>query len=288
MRSTQQGQWRNLFFGPGTAYPVTDITGVDDMAPIRTSDLDRPQMDGTWTGTDQVDARTIVMSLGIQGSSPIDLEAKRKAILYQMSPSRRTTERLILTDGRQVYGKLRRSAMPSDMGADWRLGEIHLEFYCPDPKVYTGDLQSVTLIAGAGRLTGRTYKRGYTLTSGAPNYVAPKGWQYPPASQVVSEGQLTNTGNVAAPCDCILQGVLLNPRIEVVGISQFQLTVSLGPSDVLQVTRDFHLLLNGVERRDLLGPGAQWPAIPPGTWTIRLFAQSGTGNCRVTTQSANL
>jgi hypothetical protein len=288
MRSTQQGQWRELFFGPGTAYPVTDITGIDDMAPIRASDLDRPQMDGTWTGTDQVDARTIVMSLGIQGSSPTDLEAKRRAILFQMSPSRRNTERLVLTDGRQVYAKLRRSAMPSDMGSDWRLGEIHLEFYCPDPKVYTGDLQSVTLIAGAGRLTGRTYKRGYTLASGAPNYVDPKGWRYPPASQMVSEARLTNNGNVNAPCECVMQGVLLNPRVEVVGISQFQLTVSLGPNDVLRITPDYHLLLNGVERRDLLGPGAQWPAIPPGTWTVRLFAQAGTGTCRVTTQSAYL
>lgn len=288
MRSTQQGQWRNFFFGPGTRYPVTEVTGIDDMAPIRTADIDRPQMDGDWSGTDQVDARTIVLSLGIQGDDAADLEARRKAILYQMSPSRRDTERLVLTDGRQVYAKLRRSAMPSDMSADWRLGELHLEFYCPDPKVYTGDVQAVTLIAGAGRLTGRTYPRGYTAASGAPNYIAPNGWTYPPASQVVSQAQLTNTGNIDAPCDCTLQGVLQNPRIEVVGVSQFPLTVTLGATDVLKVTRDYHLILNGVERRDLLGVGADWPAIPPGTWTIRLFAQSGSGTCQVVTQSANL
>jgi len=288
MRSTQQGQWRQFFFGPGTAYPVTDIIGIDDMAPSRPSDVRRPQMDGAWSGTDQVDPRTIVMSLGIQGIDAADLEAKRKAALFVLGPSRRDTERLVLTDGRQVYGKLRRSAMPSDMGFDWRLGEIHLEFYCPDPKVYNGDIQTVTLIAGAGRLTGRTYVRGYTLASGAPNYVAPKGWTYPAASQIVSEARLTNSGNVDAPCDCVLQGILQNPRIEVVGISQFPLTVTLGSTDVLQVTRDYHILLNGVERRDLLGIGAEWPVIPPGTWTVRLFAQSGGGNCQITTQSANL
>jgi len=48
------------------------------------------------------------------------------------------------------------------------------------------------------------------------------------------------------------------------------------------------VILNGVERRDLIGVGAQWPVIPPGTWTIRLFAQSGNGTCLATTQSALL
>jgi hypothetical protein len=258
------------------------------MPDIRNADIARPQTDGDWTGTDQVAPRTVVMTLGIQGTGPTDLEAKRKAAMFQLSPSRTVTERLVLTDGRQVYGKLRRYVMPTDMGADWRLGEIHLEFYCPDPRVYTGDNQATTLIAGAGRLTGRTFPRGYTLASGAPNYTAPKGWTYPPASQVISEARLTNTGNVPAPCDCLLRGVLQNPRIEVVGVSQFPLVVSLGATDILQVTRDYHLLLNGVERRDLLGVGAEWPAIPPGTWTIRLFAQSGSGSCDILMQSANL
>jgi hypothetical protein len=288
MRSTQTGQWRDLVFGPGTDYPVTEIIGVDDMAEIRTADIPRPQSDGDWSGTDQVAPRVVIMTLGIRGTSGPDLEAKRKAAMFELSPSRRNTERLVLTDGRQVYAKLRRYAMPTDMGNDWRIGELHLEFYCPDPRVYTGDLQAKTLIAGAGRLSGRTYKRGYTAASGAPNYVAPAGWQYPPASQVVSEAQFTNTGNVPAPLDCLLRGVLLNPRIEVVGVSQFPLTVSLGATDQLRITHDYHLLLNGVERRDLLGIGAVWPAVPPGTWTVRLFAQSGSGTADILMQSANL
>lgn len=258
------------------------------MPEIRTADIARPQTDGDWSGTDQVAPRTVVMTLGIRGTSPTDLEAKRKAAMFQLSPSRTITERLVLTDGRQVWGKLRRYAMPTDMGNDWRIGELVMEFYCPDPRVYTGDSQATTLIAGAGRLTGRTYPRGYTLASGAPNFVSPKGWTYPPASQVVSEARLTNTGNVAAPVDCLLRGVLLNPRVEVVGVTQFPLTVSLGASDQLAITRDYHILLNGVERRDLMGVGAQWPAVPPGTWTIRLFAQSGSGTCDVLMQSANL
>jgi hypothetical protein len=288
MRSTQQGQWRQFFFGPGTSYPVTEIDGIDGLPPIQSADVDRPQIDGAWTGADQVSPRVIQLSLGIQGTDPADLEAKRKAALFVLGPSRKATERLVLTDGRTVYGKLRKSSMPSDMGFDWRLGEIHLEFYCPDPKVYTGDYQSATLIAGGARLTGRTYKRGYTAASGAPNYVAPKGWQYPPTSQIVSQAQMTNTGNVPAPVNCVLTGILLNPAIEVVGQTLFPINVSLGPTDVLQVTRDYHVILNGVERRDLIGIGAQWPVIPPGTWTIRLFAQSGNGTCFVDTQSATL
>ncbi len=288
MRSTQQGQFRQLFYGPGTAYPVMDIVGIDALADIRNVDIDRPQTDGDWSGTDQVNARTIVMSLGIQGTDPVDLEARRQAALFQLGPSRKDPERLVLTDGRQVYAKLRKSAMPSEMGYDWRLGEIHLEFYCPDPRVYTGDIQTVTLLGGAARLSGRTYVRGYTLASGAPNYTAPKGWTYPATSQIVSQALMRNTGNTAAPCDCSLIGPLTNPRIEVVGYSQFPLNVSLSTSDTLLVTRDYHVILNGVERRDLLGVGAQWPAIPPGGGTIRLFAQSGNGTATITTQSANL
>lgn len=288
MRSTQAGSWRGFSFGPGTAYPVTDIQGIDGLAGIRNVDIHRPQQDGDWSGTDQVDARTVVLSLGIQGTDPADLEAKRKAALFQLGPSRSDPERLVLTDGRQIYGKLRKSDMPTEMGYDWRLGEIHLQFYCPDPRVYTGDIQTVTLTAGGARLTGRTYVRGYTAASGAPNYVAPKGWTYPPASQIISQAQMFNTGNTAAPCDCSLIGPLQNPRIEVVGYSQFPLIVSLSVTDTLLVTKDYHVLLNGVERRDLLGVGAQWPAIPPGSATIRLFAQSGNGTATITTQSANL
>jgi hypothetical protein len=288
MRSTQQGQWRQFFFGPGTAYPVTAIEGIDALSGIRTVDIDRPQQDGNWTGTDQVDARTIILSLGIQGTDPADLEQKRRDALFQLGPSRNDPERLVLTDGRQVYGKLRKSAMPTDMESDWRLGEIHLQFYCPDPRVYTGDIQTVTLLSGGTRLTGRTYKRGYTLASGAPNFTTPKGWTYPATSQQISAALMRNTGNASAPCDCMLYGPLLNPRIEVVGYTQFPLVVSLSASDVLQVTRDYHVILNGVERRDLLGVGAQWPAIPPGGATIRLFATSGAGNAVITTQSANL
>jgi hypothetical protein len=288
MRSTQTGQWRELFYGPGTDYPLSEIVGIDDMPEIRTSDIPRPQADGDWSGTDQVAPRVIIMTLGIRGRDGPDLEAKRQAAMFRLSPSRRTTERLVLTDGRQVYAKLRRYSMPTDMGNDWRIGELHLEFYCPDPRVYTGDNQAVTLIAGGARLTGRTYVRGYTAASNAPNYVAPKGWQYPPTSQIVSEARLTNRGNVPAPLDITMHGVLLNPRIEIVGISQFPLIVSLGAGDVLQATRDYHLLLNGVERRDLLGTGAVWPAVPPGTWTVRLFAQAGNGTAEVFMQSANL
>jgi hypothetical protein len=259
MRSTQPGQWRSLIFGPGTAYPVTEIDGIDALPDIEAADVDRPQIDGAWTGTDQVSPRVITLSLG-----------------------------LVLTDGRIVYGKLRRSSMPSDMGNDWRLGDIHLQFWCPDPRVYTGLPQSAVLVAGGARLTGRTYKRGYTLASGAPNYVAPKGWQYPPASQMVGQASMVNYGNVGAPVDCQLSGPLLNPAIEVVGHTLFPINVSLGSTDVLLVTRDYHVILNGVERRDLIGIGAQWPVIPPGTWTIRLFAQSGNGTCYVATQSAYL
>jgi hypothetical protein len=288
MRSTQQGQWRNFFFGPGTAYPVTAIEGIDALSDIRSIDVDRPQTDGNWTGTDQVDARVIVLALGIQGADPADLEAKRQAALFALGPSRKATERLVLTDGRQVYAKLRKSAMPTDMAYDWRLGDILLQFYCPDPRVYTGDIQTVTLVPGGQRLSGRTYVRGYTAASGAPNYTAPKGWTYPATSQAVSTAAMRNTGNTSAPCDCTLMGPLLNPRIEVVGNTQFPLTVSLSTSDTLQVTRDYHVILNGVERRDLMGVGAQWPAIPPGGGTIRLFAQSGTGTAVITTQSANL
>jgi hypothetical protein len=288
MRSTQQGQWRSLFFGPGTDYPVIAIDGIDGLPNIQEADVDRPQIDGAWSGTDQVGPRVIMLSLGIRGDDPADLEAKRRAALFVLGPSRKAVESLVLTDGRTVYGKLRQSAMPSEMGYDHRLGEIHLQFWCPDPRVYTGDYQSAMLIAGSARLTGRTYKRGYTLASGAPNYIAPKGWQYPPASQMVSQALLTNTGNVPAPVDCTLTGVLLNPQIEVVGQSLFPINASLGAADVLKITRDYHVLLNGVERRDLIGIGAQWPVIPPGTWTIRLFAQAGSGTCFVETRSATL
>jgi hypothetical protein len=290
MRSTQQGSWRSISFGPGTAFPVSEIEGIDDLPEVRNFDYPRPQVDGDWSGTDILAPRKIVLTLGIQGDSPTDLEAKRKTCLLSLGPSRRAAEPLFLTDGRLVYAKLRKSRLPTDMRQDWRLGEIFLEFYCSDPRIYTGDLQTATLIAGGARLTGRTYPRGYVAASGAPNLVngTGPGWTYPAASQIVSEKQIKNSGNIDAPVDAVFTGPLLNPQLEVVGSSIFPITVSLGATDVLKVTRDYHMLLNGVERRDLIAVSADWPVVPPGTWTLRLFAQSGTGNCQVTTRSATL
>lgn len=276
MRTTQAGSWRGLGFGLGTAYPVTKIEGIDDLPEVRTLDVDRPQTDGAWTAIDLLKPRKIVMGLGIRGSSGLDLEAKRAAARGQLYVSR-TPEALMLADGRLVYAKLRKAAMPSDMAADWRLGEILLEFYCADPRIYSGVEQNVTLVAGAIRTDGRHYPRVYPS------------WAYPAFLPSISDGTLTNAGNADAPTQWVISGPLSGPiTCEVVGRSIFTISTDLGAADVLTVTRDQNLLLNGVTRRDLIAVGAAWPMVPPGTWTVRLTARIGGGSAVVTMRSATL
>lgn len=276
MRTTQAGNWRGLGFGLNTAYPVVAIEGVDDLPPVRAFDVDRPQTDGAWTGTDLLSPRKITMTLGIRGTNGADLESRRLSARLQLGVSR-VPELLTLPNGSVVYAKLRRAAMPSDMGHDWRLGEIITEFFCADPRLYAAAEQSVHLVAGAIRSDGRHYPRHYPA------------WTYPAWLPSISDGQLTNGGNVEAPTQWTIVGPLSGPiTAEVVGRSIFTINADLLASDTLVLTRDQNLLLNGITRRDLIAVGAAWPVVPPSMWTVRLTARIGGGSATVTMRSATL
>lgn len=289
MRSTQPGTWRTLTYGPGTRYPVTRIEGIDDLPDVRTADVARPQRDGSWSGPDYLEPRVIDLGLGIQADDGVDLEARRQTIKASLGPSR-TPETLVLTDGRVVYAKLRKSAILSDMSYDWRLGDVVLQFYCADPRVYGSDYQLVNLIAGTPRVDGRTYIRAYTLANAPPNLAPPSGpgWSFPQTTQTVASGTVINNGNVDAPVDVTITGTLQTPIIEVVGVSTTQLNITLASGDVLKLTRDWQILLNDIPRRDLLAIGSNFPMIPPGTWTVRLSSRGGTGSATVEIRSASL
>ena len=288
MRTTTQGQWRGLVFGLNTVYPVTLVEGVDDLPPIRTHDLPKPQTDGDWTVRDTVGARTITLGLGIVAANGPDLEVKRQEAKAHLTRSL-VEEVLRLSDGRVAYAKLRKAAVPSDLGYDWSIGELLLEFYCPDPRIYGTDEQVIELLAGAPREDGRQFSRGYVGPNpGIPNLAVPgPGWSYPQTIQPVSEGQLTNSGNTPAPTEVTLYAPLSTPVVEIVGHTSMRLNVDLTGSDVLVVTRNHQIVLNGVPRRDLLAPGATWPEIPPGTWTVRLSTTTGGGRAVVRMRSAS-
>lgn len=288
MRTTTQGQWRDLVFGLHTWYPVTSVEGVDDLPAVRGYDTPKPQTDGDWSGIDTLGSRVIKLGLGIVATTGDELESRRMAARAQLTKSA-APEVLRLSDGRCVYAKLRKSAIPSDMGADWSIGDIFLEFYCSDPRVYDPQEQIIELIAGVPRVDGRQYSRGYVGPNPAiPNLAVPgPGWSFPQSSQPVSEGQLTNTGNTPAPVTVTMYGTLLQPVIEIVGHSLLRLIVDLGASDVLQITRDQAIILNGTPRRDLVAPGAVWPEVPPGTWTVRLSTNAGGGRATIAMRSAS-
>jgi hypothetical protein len=253
---------------------------------VRTSDVARPQYDGDWSGPDYLEARVINMGLGIQADDGPDLEARRVAARQALLPTR-NEDVLTLTDGRIVYAKLRKAQMPTDMEYDWRLGDIAMQFYCADPRVYGSDYQNIALIAGAPRVGGRTYYRGYQ--SGAPNYVAPKGWQYPSTVQTVASGTIVNNGNVPSPLTITITGTALDtPAIEVVGYATITLNLVVQTGDVLVITRTQQILLNGVARRDVLAVGSTFPVCPPGTWTVRLNSKGGTGAAQVEMRSASV
>ena len=276
MRTTQAGNWRGLGFGLGTHYPVVAIEGADDLPAVRTYDVDRPQTDGAWTGADLLSPRKISMTLGIRGTTGPDLESRRLSARLQLGVSR-VPELLTLPNGSVVYAKLRRAGMPSDMTADWRLGEIILEFYCADPRLYAAAEQSVSLVAGAIRTDGRHYPRHYPA------------WAYPAFLPSISDGNLTNGGNTDAPTEWVITGPLSAPiTCEVVGHSILTINANLTAGDTLTVTRDQNLLLNGITRRDLIAVGAVWPWVPPGMWTVRLTARIGGGSAVVTMRSATL
>ena len=164
--SNYQFVFNGLTIGTGTPYLVTNVEGLGGTSPLRIQDDNRGYIDGSYTGRDFYDERTVYIDVTVLGSSGATAQSNYKdlqaafapqPIGYYPNPTGYTPVQNELklfqfrlnanTGDMQMYGRSRGLVTPID--ADFTYGYIQTRIMLsfPDPRYYT-DLG--TTVTGAG------------------------------------------------------------------------------------------------------------------------------------------
>lgn len=143
--SNYQYSWNGFTFGAGTPYIVEEVDGLVTTAPLRVQDDNRGYIDGTLSGRDFYDARTITFKLLIIGDSSHNAQyyfyqLKQNIVPQTLGyPSSLGLLQFALpgwTGNLQILGRIRN--VESVIDPEWAIGYIPVtvEIYCPDPRYY--------------------------------------------------------------------------------------------------------------------------------------------------------
>lgn len=158
--------YNGLTIGTGTSFLITDIEGLGSTSPLRIQDENRGYIDGSYTGRDFYDERTVYIDVTVLGSSSTTAQANYKLLQaafapqplgYYVDPTGYTpaADQLKLfqfrlsgiTGDQQMYGRSRGLVTPID--ADFAYGYIQTRIMMsfPDPRYYD---QAGTSVFGSG------------------------------------------------------------------------------------------------------------------------------------------
>jgi hypothetical protein len=161
--SNYQFVFNGLTIGTGTNYLVTNVEGLGGTSPLRIQDDNRGYIDGSYTGRDFYDERTVYIDVTVLGSSTTTAQANYRDLQnafapqplgYYQDPSGNTpaVEMLKLfqfrlngnTGDMQMYGRSRGLVTPvtADFAYGYILTRIQMTF--PDPRYYTDTGTTVT------------------------------------------------------------------------------------------------------------------------------------------------
>ena len=146
-----QFEWRSFKIGDGTSYAVARVSGLGK-ASLRRSPLGRVGQHGAiLPRADLLGERVITMEVEVEGSTRADLLAKLDALDTATAPASTGDEVLqfqILGVTRQVNCRPAPADWEWDVGGDIGLlvQSVDLEFFCQDPRVYSGGT-TVTVLA---------------------------------------------------------------------------------------------------------------------------------------------
>lgn len=142
--------------GNGTSYVVTNVEGLGGTSPLRIQDDNRGYLDGSWSGRDFYDERTVYIDVTVLGSGSTTAQANYKTLQQWFAPQplgyypdptglSNTANQLKLfqyrlngnTGDMQMYGRSRGLQTPID--ADFTYGYIKTRIMMtfPDPRYYT-------------------------------------------------------------------------------------------------------------------------------------------------------
>jgi hypothetical protein len=154
--------FNGLTIGTGTNYLVTNVEGLGGTAPLRIQDDNRGYIDGSYSGRDFYDERTVYLDVTVLGSSSTTAQENYKALQnayapqplgYYVDPTvSPNANQLQLfqfrlngnTGDMQMYGRSRGLTTP--VNADFAYGYIQtrIQMTFPDPRYYVDTATTVT------------------------------------------------------------------------------------------------------------------------------------------------
>lgn len=155
--------FNGLTIGTGTNYLVTNVEGLGGTSPLRIQDDNRGYIDGSYTGRDFYDERTVYLDVTVLGDSSTTAQANYKTLQeayapqpigYYVDPTGYTpaAKQLKLfqfrlngnTGDMQMYGRSR--GLSTLVDADFAYGYIktRIQMSFPDPRYYTDTATTVT------------------------------------------------------------------------------------------------------------------------------------------------
>lgn len=277
-------QW--VFGGPGAGVQVLQVDGLEALPSLRTQDSNRGYMDGSFSGRDFIDARSVTFTLQIMSDNTNSMQTYLAELQKYLMPQRSGLNvlQVYLPGGRGVrrlYGRVRKRQITIDPQYVYGRAIAQLEFYCPDPRIYSDTASSYTINSLSS--LSRSYNRTYNLTY--------------PTSVSGSSGSvtLTNQGNyetwpsfsisVSSPSTSC-SGVILTNYTTGDVLSFPNLT--LGATDTLVLDSDLRtVLVSSSPARNTLSVTSRWFPLPPATpQIIGLSATTGTASCTITYRDA--
>ena len=276
--SDWQLEYNGLLLGSGTVYEVRQVSGIEDLPDVRTSDTPRPSDHGMFAGNDFAAGRTVEVDLEVTGTSDVSFRTSVDA-LAAVTAFRQTelplTFRLPGGVDKRIYVRPRRRALPVSLDYFFRIAPTTIQFYASDPRIYADSETSLSL----------------SLPTSTGGLTFPIVWPISWGTATSGTAQAVNAGTFATRPVVTFTGPLTAPSIENVTTGQtFRMasTFELLAGETLVVDFDSRtVLLNGTASRySSVASNSQWWELPPGNSDIRLGATSGSGSATVTFRSA--
>jgi hypothetical protein len=261
-----------VFGGAGSPYQILAVDGLEGLPGIRNQDDNRGYADGMFTGRDFLGGRSITITFQVTASPGASAQANfntlQRALLPQTSGTTPLYFILSNADTEQVINA-RVRGMSVSVDPNYTYGYIvgQVIFFCPDPRYYSSNLQTATLLYSPP--TGRIYNRTYNLTYGG-------------GSATITT-TITNNGWTDTYPTITLNGPITNPTIgNLTQNAALNFNVTLSSSDAFVIDLYNKLItLNGQPARNTLISG-EWFSASPGNNSYYL---TGTGTLAGTTQA---
>ncbi|MEW1700362.1 hypothetical protein [Streptomyces sp. NPDC091278] len=278
-----QIDFAGVLLGPGTVYPIGDVTGLG--APeLRTQDVDLATEDGALPGVDLYRPRVVGIEAGIRTPGDPAAAASALAALNRAAatPTARLSAGALQTllirwpghEARQLYGRVRRVETVSTRQSIHGWIPIALEFTATDPSWHSPVLRRKGLPLAHTPGTGFRAPITAPISTGVAVPEERPGW-------------LDNAGDRPAWPTITITGPVVNPRIRIAETSSvldLQLDLADGQTLVIETRPGTRTVLrDGVNASGALSVVSRLDlfTVPPGRSEIRWTGANYTNRTRL-------